>query len=212
MAKRNTNPPIAAGQQFVRLTAVRFIKQDRPGTPRWEFQCACGNIITARISNVKSGAIASCGCLRKELTSARRTTHGMRQSREYISWARMLQRCQNPRSTGWEEYGGRGISISERWMKFEDFFEDMGPMPGPNYSIDRIDVNGNYEPGNCRWATAIDQARNRRNSIIVEYDGEKMHLIDACKMIGISYSTVQTRLNRGWSMKDALSPLRRKRT
>ena len=125
-------------------------------------QCDCGELRTVPVHTLTQGHSRHCGCRVSEMTTAQKTIHGLSRTVEHSTWSRMKQRCANPRSKDYPDYGGRGISVCERWQNsFEAFYADMGKRP-PGTSIDRIDVNGDYEPGNCRWADAMTQRHNRR--------------------------------------------------
>jgi hypothetical protein len=130
------------------------------------------------------------------------TKHGKFGTPEYNSWSHMIQRCTNPKNKSYVHYGGRGVSVCEEWLEFRNFLKDMGPKPGRFHSIDRIDVNGNYEPGNCRWATPEEQARNRRKTKRLD-SGEVV--ASAIENSGIKRETVKTRVYRGMTIEEALS-------
>jgi hypothetical protein len=197
MAKRHINPPIAAGQRFGRLIAVEFVARDKSRQQRWRFRCDCGGEIIHRVSAVRCGDVRSCGCLHREAAAIQgraKRIHGMTKSSEYNTWLNVISRCDNPSNTRWADYGGRGIKVCERWRKFENFLSDMGSKPSPKHSIERIDNDGNYEPGNCKWATTSEQSKNRRSNVWVMFDGKKMLLEEAVGLIGLSRSTGRRRL------------------
>lgn len=149
------------GQTFGQLTVVMRadIKSNR-GESIWVCKCSCGGTSAVLQWNLRSGNTKSCGCLK----IAKNTKHGKINSREYNSWAKMTQRCRNKENPKYNDYGGRGITICDRWKEsFENFLEDMGYCP-EGLSLDRIDVNGNYEPGNCRWTDNTEQSYNQRLS------------------------------------------------
>lgn len=154
------------GRRYGRLIAVAF-SESRKGWAYWECLCDCGKSRIIRAGNLQTGQCRSCGCLAAEssaITARKRTTHGGSYSIEYRTWHGMKDRCGNPNNPKFKLYGGRGISVCTRWHdSFANFLADMGPRPSDRHSIDRFpDGNGNYQPGNCRWATYSEQNSNRR--------------------------------------------------
>lgn len=154
------------GQKFGRLTLLREVHIPAEH-PRWDWvcRCECGNEVVARQRSVKSGHTKSCGCYHKDVQAARLHRHGLARSYLYVAWHGMLQRCQNPKSTSYPGYGGRGIAVCERWQVFENFVQDMGGRPSPRHSVDRRNNDLGYSPDNCRWATPKQQQNNTRWSI-----------------------------------------------
>jgi len=133
------------------------------------------------------------------------TTHGKTESPEYRVWGSMIKRCCNPKANRYDRYGGRGISVCERWQSFEAFFEDMGPRPSPKHSIERRNNDGNYEKANCYWATWKEQARNKRTSRMLEFNGKTMCLAAWAEETGIASKVLCLRLRIGWSIERALT-------
>lgn len=169
-------------------------------------RCGCGKEFEAALQKVKAGHTKSCGCFSRAIAKNAMTTHGMRNTREYKIWCGMKTRCLNPNYIKYSNYGGRGISICDAWKdSFQQFFEDMGKCPD-GMSIERTDTNGNYEPSNCVWATDIAQARNKRTSLNVEFDGVMISIKELADRNGIKYPTLRHRIvNMGMSPAKAVS-------
>lgn len=195
------------GQRFGKLVAVKLIERGpKPeNNHKWQFQCDCGRVAVLRIKNVRAKT-RSCGCLQRASVVARNSTHGKSSEfrREYRTWKDMRARCRNPNNSDYTNYGGRGISICERWDDFALFVADMGPRPD-RHTLDRIDVNGNYEPGNCRWAPDKVQANNKRTNRLITLNGETRTLQSWCDQFGIEPSKVRYRLRAGYSPVEAFS-------
>lgn len=194
------------GQVFGRLTVIERAGSNSIGNAQWKCRCRCGKECVKK--GVSLGRTRSCGCLRRDVTSRRVLTHGETkggQSPEYRAWSHMLTRCRNPNTNQFKYYGARGISVCERWLSFEAFVEDMGRKPSPRYSIDRVNNELGYFRENCRWATPVEQARNRSVSRTLTYNGETFSLFEWAKRIGVPYKRLWRRINDGWTIDRALS-------
>jgi hypothetical protein len=196
-------PPLRIeGQRFGRLIVLRHADRRR----FWVCRCDCGNEREIFSSSLIQGETASCGCLRHERWVARRTKHGMAKTREWNAWHRMLGRCYDPKNISFANYGGRGIQVCPDWRHdFSRFYADIGPAPSPDHSLDRIDTNGHYEPGNCRWATRAEQMRNKRSNCMLEIDGRRMTVAEWARKYGVPHQRVRERLSYGWTPIDALT-------
>lgn len=168
------------------------------------YECMCGGIVAARVQSVRSGHRTTCGCLLREITVRRITKHGHYNTPMYQIWRHIIERCSSSSSKGYRYYGGRGIKVCERWQDFEHFLEDMGPRPSPDHSIDRINVNGNYEPTNCRWATRIEQANNKRNNVLVDVSGQSLTIAQWAAVSNVHPGTINSRLKNGWGSQAAV--------
>jgi hypothetical protein len=166
-------------------------------------KCDCGAHTTVVRASLTRRRSMSCGCLRLDRARDRNILHGGNGTAEYRTWLAMKSRCNNQRAEKYSQYGGRGISICSRWTSFTNFLEDMGPRP-TGMMIERIDNDGNYTPGNCRWATPAEQGRNKRNNRIITHDGRTMCMAAWAEEVGISYTVLRQRLHRGWSIDRAL--------
>lgn len=186
------------GQTFGRLTVIeKHPERSNNGSVLWKVKCECGESEPFLIigSTMKSGNTTSCGCARREKTGNKFRKHGMHNSPEHRTWVEMHRRCYNENNAQYKDYGGRGIKMSEEWKNsFEAFYRDMGPKPGPAYSIDRIKNDGDYEKGNCRWATRRTQNNNTSANVRYDYNGEDLTIAELAEKFKMPYATMRTRL------------------
>ncbi len=193
------------GQQYGRLTVKCISGKDEAKHAIFECECSCGRIVHVRCYDLSTGKTKSCGCYRKQRASEVHTTHGGSSLSLFAVWRSMIQRCTNPNCKQYDAYGGRGIIVCEDWLKFENFYRDMGDRPSDLHSIDRIDNNGNYCKENCRWATQKEQCNNKRSNRVFTYNGKAQSLQMWADDLGISVNTLRSRLSSGWDIPRVLT-------
>jgi len=198
-----------SGQKFGTLTWIERMKNSKPtkgssyGQAMIRCKCDCGNVAIVQLGHLTSGHTKSCGCMYR---------HGMKHSREYRIWQSMKKRCFNKNDKDYKNYGERGITVHNKWAEshdFPNFYEYMGLCP-PGHTLERIDNDGNYEPGNVRWATPKEQARNTRKNRILEFNGQKKCVAEWAEELGINNYVIFNRLNLGWPVEKVLTtPIQR---
>ena len=194
------------GQRFGRLLVVKRNENNKNGDAMWLCLCDCGNKIIVRGCDLRRGSTQSCKCLQKELSANRLTKHGLTNTRLHRIWSGMLRRCYNKNDPNYPRYGGRGISICEDWKTNFKLFYDWAMSNGysDELSIDRIDVNGNYEALNCRWANNKEQSNNKNNNHLVTFNGKTQNVTQWCEELGLNRTRVYKRLKKGWCVEKAL--------
>lgn len=197
------------GKTFGRLTVIEKHGSIN-GSVHWNCRCVCGGVVYPSSYSLTGGNTTSCGCKRTDTIKKVCTSHGMCSIPEYKVWSGMKARCKNPGHKDYASYGGRGITVCERWrLSFANFVADMGLRPSLKHSIERRDVDKGYGPDNCYWATADEQSANKRNNRIVEYRGTKMTLRQLANVAKVNYDKLKYRLNIGYSVEEALERLER---
>lgn len=205
------------GQKFGKLTVDElgeyYISPKGAKSKQWKCRCECGNFTLATTIQLRNGYKLSCGCYKRERAATSHQTHGMYGKRLYNIHSSMMQRCTNPKYKSYSNYGGRGIKVCEEWFSFE-CFQDWAMANGytDELTIDRIDVDGNYEPSNCRWATSKAQNNNRSNNRLLTFNGETHTMSEWADITGIKYQVLACRiLNHKWPVERALTQEVRKR-
>lgn len=195
-----------AGQTFGRWIVIEY-SHDTVNNIYWTCRCECGTVRRVCSNSLRYGASRSCGCLQKELAGKRSTTHGHSRAPIYTAWRNMVRRCHDPRSDEYQRYGARGVIVCDRWREsFQSFLEDVGERPSPEMTIDRYpDPFGNYEPGNTRWATPMEQGQNRRNNRKLTLNGVTQSFAAWSRELGIAYTTIRNRADSGWSDQEILT-------
>ena len=197
------------GHTYGRLTVLRY-----EGSKRWLCACTCGATKTAMSADIRSGNTSSCGCYHKEVVSSAKRTHGfacragevnpMRAS-EYRVWCSMKNRCLNPKAKSYARYGGRGVRVFPAWIEsFAAFISYLGPRPSTNHSLDRVENDGHYWPGNVRWATVEQQANNKSGTVYLTYKGKTQSIALWCIELGLTRPTVYKRAAKGWPVHAVL--------
>lgn len=192
------------GKRYGRLVVTSFAGLTHShGT--WICMCDCGGTKTVVSGSLRNGLTKSCGCLLSETSRARLTTHGRSTSLEYRAWSNMMARCYNPKSTHYRHYGGRGISVCNRWHTPELFLSDMGKKPDHRHTLERKNTDGNYEKSNCVWATWVEQQNNKRSNLILEHNGKRQSAAEWERELGIPNHILSKRMRRNWSQERALT-------
>ena len=196
------------GQRFGRLIVLGYTGNTRDNRiASWLCRCDCGQSITVAGESLRRGHTRSCGCIRNHPKA--KEHHGKVHDPEYSVWTHMIQRCTNPARASYRLYGGRGIKVCRRWREsFTAFLEDVGRRPGADYTLDRINNDGDYEPGNCRWTTGDVQANNTRSNRYITWEGESLTVRQWAKRLGMPPETLYARLNKGWPPARILSTKR----
>lgn len=191
------------GQKFGQWTIIADTGKKKNNASVWLVQCSCGTTREIRIDRLTAGRSKSCGCYRTHWPDSPRK-HGLSGSKTYSSWVGMLNRCRLPSMKCWPRYGGKGITVCERWHKFENFLEDMGERP-KGMTLDRLSSSGHYEPNNCRWATYAQQNRNKSDSVWIFFNGMIRTIDDISALTGVPRSTIETRMKKRFNIHEAVS-------
>lgn len=212
----NTNSHNLIGKRFGMLVVIRKTELRGGNSVIWECDCDCGKKgKLVRSEYLRKGGTKSCGCSTGEFCRKSKTTHGLSRKAEtrptFIKWVSMLSRCKNKKDKSFKYYGGRGITVCDRWLDFALFFSDMGAAP-IGMTIERVDNDKGYSPENCRWATIREQANNKRSNRIISAVGLKMTISNWAETVGIPKDTIRTRLEAGWSEYDSLfTPVKKRK-
>lgn len=196
------------GKKFGRLTVIERAENAKNGKTKWKCICECGNCVIVEGRHLRKGETKSCGCYHRERVAKANTKHSGYKTRLYYIWKSIKERCYNENNKHYKDYGGRDITMCESWKDSFESFRDWAVENGysDELSIDRIDVDGNYEPSNCRWATEKEQANNKRNNRLLTYEGKTQTMAQWADELGFSYHTIVSRLcTYGWTVEEALS-------
>ena len=203
----NPNVKDLTGERFGRLVAVNRVENGKHRQSKWLCKCDCGNYCIVFSANLKRMHTQSCGCHRVNTSSMKHRKHGMHNTKIYNAWNGMKSRCFNKNDKYYLNYGGRGITVCDEWKNdFKAFFDwAMENGYSDKLTIDRIDVNGNYEPSNCRWVTQKVQQNNRTNNVLLEFLGEIHTISEWSELLGIDKATIHARYKAGRNINEILS-------
>lgn len=197
------------GKRFGRLTVVSRGPNDDGGRAQWNCVCECGVAKMVRGNLLQQGFVGSCGCWHRENRQkfgGHTATHNKHGSKEWNAWQSVRRRCYDPGYANYDRYGAVGVQVADRWRNsFENFLADMGPAPSLAHSVDRINGKGNYEPGNCRWATAIEQANNRSSNFLIHFQGRTQTSTEWGRELGLSPEMLRRRITSGWDVELAFT-------
>ena len=191
------------GQKFGKLTVIKELdERSKRGMVMWLCQCDCGNYVKHTCNDLRSGKSKSCGCSQ----NMGHPTHGKCDTRIYEIWASMKKRCLNKNCQSYDNYGGRGIIICDEWLKFENFYTwAIENGYNDNLTLDRVNNNLGYNPNNCRWANRYTQANNKRNNVLITYNGKTQTLPQWCRELNLPYATIWDRVQKGWTDEEILT-------
>jgi hypothetical protein len=196
-----------SGRAFGKLTAIVPVGLNKSRQYVWWCHCECGGNSIANGSNLLRGNTLACGCVRQVDLADRTRKHGMSKTRMFKIWTGVTKRCTNENCSSYNRYGGRGIEMCDRWKEsFENFYGDMKDGYADNLTLEREDPNGNYCKDNCKWATMIEQARNKTNSVFIEYNGQKKSMAEWAELKGVPSGTIGNRIRAGWSVERSFTP------
>lgn len=187
------------------LTVVEDIGKNKHGSRLWKCVCSCGATVTKSNLELKQGVKSCSAACGVSASNKARAKHGLYKSKVYTAWASMNVRCSNPSAPNWSRYGGRSIKVCDAWVNdFQAFYDYVGEPPTAKHTLDRIDNDKGYEPGNVRWATRKEQSNNRSTNTWVEYDGKRMTWAQWADYLGISYATIMSRRSKHSELQDIL--------
>lgn len=199
------------GKKFGRLTVIKRVENTKNNKTQWLCKCDCGNYIKVQSYLLTHNYTKSCGCIAIEKLKKRSITHGLSKSKIYAVYCTIKARCNNPNNNVYQYYGAKGVKLCSEWLNFENFYNwaiNNGYKEG--LSIDRINVNGDYEPSNCRWATKEEQSNNRSNNHLITYNNQIHTISEWSKITGLTKSAIQYRLSKKWDIEKIFTtPLRR---